>query len=126
MRPRTLAAVAERAAQGDSFDLCLADFLDAFYVSPAQNALADRPDLLASSAGEPGRVRDAYLAATAVELARRFGLEVPVWTWSEERRLHRPWFASPLAGLRAVLLLESPAAFRERNLFVSENALTRA
>ncbi len=38
----------------------------------------------------------------------------------------RPWFASKLAALRAVLILESPAAFRARNLFVSENALTRA
>jgi hypothetical protein len=45
---------------------------------------------------------------------------------SDKRKLHRPWFASPLAALRAVLILESPAAFRSRNLFVSENALTRA
>jgi len=43
----------------------------------------------------------------------------------EERKLHKPWFASPLAALRATLLLESPVGFRSRNLFVSENALTR-
>ena len=43
-----------------------------------------------------------------------------------ERALHKPWSASPLAALRAVLLLESPPAFRARNLFVSENALFRA
>ena len=45
---------------------------------------------------------------------------------SEARKLHTPWFSSQLASLRAVLILESPAGFRSRNLFISENALTRA
>jgi len=71
-------------------------------------------------------VQDAYLAATAEELARRFELPHPAWTVGEDRQLRRPWFATPLAAVRAVLLLESPPAFRVRNLFVSENALSRA
>ena len=71
-------------------------------------------------------VSDAYLAATAEELARRIARPPPSWIDAESRRLRRPWFASPLAALRAVLLLESPPGFRARNLFVSENALTRA
>jgi hypothetical protein len=70
-------------------------------------------------------VQDAYLAATAEELARQFNLRLPAWTLAEERKLHRPWFASPLAALRAVLIVESPAGFRSRNLFVSDNALSR-
>lgn len=126
MRPATLAEVAELAASGDSFDRCLANFLDEFYASPNATALAEDPLFLAPTIGEPGRVQDAYLAATAIELARAHQLPVPAWTASEARKLHRPWFASPLASLRAVLILESPAAFRERNLFVSENALSRA
>ena len=76
--------------------------------------------------GDTGRVQDAYLAATAEELARRFNLPSPEWAATAERALHKPWFATPLAALRAVLLLESPPAFRARNLFVSENALSRA
>jgi hypothetical protein len=126
MRPKTLAEVAALVAQEDSFDRCLANFLDEFYAAPNADALAAAPALLAPQFGESGRVQDAYLAATAEELARRFNLGPPAWTTGESRLLHRPWFATPLAALRAVLLLESPPAFRARNLFVSENALSRA
>ena len=125
MRPKTLAEVARLTLDGDSFDRCLANFLDDFYAAPNPEAFADTPPLLAPKLGETGRVQDAYLAATAEELVRAHQLCVPSWTTAEARSLHRPWFASPLAALRAVLLLESPAAFRARNLFVSENALTR-
>src|SRR5262245_17238697 len=126
MRPLSLAEVARLAADGDDFDRCLANFLDAFYGAPAADALGIVPELLAPRFGEIGKVRDAYLAAVAEELSRRFGLPQPAWTWAEERRLKRPWFATPMAAVRAVLLLESPAGFRSRNLFVSENALSRA
>jgi len=125
IRPKTLAEVAALAAGGDSFDRCLANFLDEFYRSPNAHALADEPQLLRPRFGEQGQVQDAYLAATAEELCREWQLPVPEWTASADRALHRPWFASPLASLRAVLLVESPAAFRARNLFVSANALTR-
>lgn len=126
MRPKTLAEVAMLTVHGDSFDRCLANFLDGFYAAPAADVLLLEPPLLVSHFGDRGRVQDAYLAATAEELARRFEFPCPAWTSAEARALHRPWFASPLAALRAVLLLESPPGFRARNLFVSDNALSRA
>jgi hypothetical protein len=126
MRPKTLAEVAQLTAGGDSFDRCLANFLDEFYAAPNASALTDAPMLLAPESGQSGSVRDAYLAAVAEELARAHQFPFPAWTAAETRKLHQPWFASPLAALRAVLLLESPAAFRSRNLFISENALSRA
>ena len=126
MRPKTLAEVARLAARGDSFDHCLANFLDEFYAAPNAKALTAAPVLLAPDLGRSGSVQDAYLAATAEELARAHQFPVPAWTVADTRKLHQPWFASPLTALRAVLLLESPAAFRSRNLFISENALTRA
>jgi hypothetical protein len=125
MSPQTLAEVARMAAAGDSFDRCLANFLDEFYAAPSAHALSEEPPELAAVFGEQGRVEDAYLAATAEELANKYGLAAPAWARSPTRALHEPWFASRMNALRAVLLLESPPAFRARNLFVSENALTR-
>jgi hypothetical protein len=121
-----LADVATLTAQGHSFDYCLANFLDDFYATPSAPALALEPVLLAPHFDGTGQVQDAYLAAVAEDLARQFNLTRPGWVDASTRKLHRPWFASPLAALRAVLLLESPASFRSRNLFVSENALSRA
>jgi hypothetical protein len=99
--------------------------LDDFYSAPTADALNVPTVLLRSSCGELGGVQDAYLAATAEHLARAHGFPIPDWTAADAYKLHRPWFASPLAALRTVLLLESPVAFRTRNLFVSENALSR-
>ena len=126
MRPRSLMEVAQLTLQGDSFDYCRANFLDAFYAAPNAAALTLEPEWLAPILGELGQVQDAYLAATAEQLACDYGLPLPAWVMSDERKLHRPWFASSLAARRTVLLVESPAAFRARNLFISENALSRA
>jgi hypothetical protein len=125
MIPQTLAQVAELTAQGDSFDLCLRNFLDGFYAQPDVAALRPEPQRLAEK-NRHGQIEDAYLAATAEWLAWKFDLPPPSWIFDQTRALRRPWFASSLAALRAVLLIESPAPFRSRNLFVSENALTRA
>jgi len=125
MRPKTLAEVAELTSRGQPFDLCLANFLDEFYGAPHESTLCQSPELLAPKFGDQGRVQDAYLAATAEYLAAAYHFPIPAWVVDEVRKLHRPWFASQLASLRAVLLLESPPTFRARNLFVSENALTR-
>jgi len=126
MTPDTLADVAEQAASGESFDRSLKNFLDGFYANPHLDALKDEPRWLREIVAELGPIEDAYLAATAEWLAWQHNITAPRWVYNEERKLRRPWFASDLASLRAVLLWESPAPFRSRNLFISENALTRA
>jgi len=125
MKPPSIADIADRTLQGDSFGRCLANFLDDFYAAPNSNALRDEPAEMRGAVQE-GEIKDAYLAAVAEELAREAGLAHPEWAYQESRKLHSPWFASDLQSLRAVLLVESPAGFRSRNLFVSENALSRA
>jgi hypothetical protein len=124
MRPRTLAEVAVLTRAGESFDFSLRDFLDEFQAHPDASRLSEEPARLAGAVAD-GERWDAFLAATAEMLAASHGFESPDWSWQERRKLRQPWFAIPWAGLRAVLLLESPAAFRSRNLFVSANALAR-
>jgi hypothetical protein len=125
MRPRSLREVAERVREGDLFDLSLRNFLDEFAAVPSGAALAAEPPCLRDLSAQ-GRLFDAYLAATAEFLAAEHNLPLAPWVWAPERQLRRPWFSLPWAGMRAVLLLESPAPFRSRNLFVSANALSRA
>ena len=123
IRPKTLAEVARRVLAGeDEFDPCLREFLDHFYLSDdaeRQRSIAARP-----SAMDP--LRDAYIAATAEHLARRWQLPVPAWTDDHGFALVRPHFSGGLESLKAILTVESPTAFRRRLLFVSANALDRA
>ena len=124
MRPQTLSEVAALTQAGEPFDFALRGFLDEFQMQPDPSRLHAEPARLVSVVRD-GETCDAFLAATAETLAATHGFEAPVWVWQETRKLHRPWFALPWQGLRAILLLESPAAFRSRNLFVSANALSR-
>lgn len=122
MRPRTLCEVARRAkSEPGSFDLALREFLDAFYLM----AEKERPVALRGRPIRLGSPHDAYLAAVAEHLARRFALAIPEWTDAPSRFLHRPFFAGGLESLKATLLVESPAAFRRRLLFVGKDALSR-
>lgn len=119
--PTSLREVAARASGDDAgFDIALREFLDFFYSNPErrERALAARPRRLDD-------LRDAYLAATAEHLARSFGLAVPGWSETHGHGLTRPFFAGGLESLKAILTVESPAAFRRRLLFVSKDALSR-
>lgn len=122
------ASLAEVAAQSNSrIELgdAVVEFRDHFKIEQDAAMVAQEPPLLTTLLGDEG-VADTYLVAVAVHLSRSLGEVPPAWERDACRCLRRPWFASAGASLRATLLLESPAAFREHNLFVSENALERA
>jgi len=103
----------------------LGDFLDAFYRQPTADAVSEAPPPLAG-AHPRGAWLDAFLAAVAEHLCRRFERPIPGWVFESGRSLERPYFALEAPSFRATLLLESPAAFRSRNLFITANALSRA
>lgn len=124
-RPGSLAEVAARSADLRSFHYAVAELLDQFAIERRASMLDEEPARLAAQLSD-GEIADAYLAAVAVSLARSINVAPPRWAWDASRKLRRPWFAHPGAALRATLIRESPAPFRERNLFVSANALSRA
>jgi hypothetical protein len=102
------------------FDAALREFLDHFYSNPKERAAA-----LQTQPVPLDDLRDAYLAATAEHLANCHDLEIPPWCETYGLALKMPFFAGGLESMKALLTVESPAAFRRRMLFVSKNALSR-
>jgi len=126
-RPFTLAATARRIREfgcGDlrDFWVCVGDFLDDWYAADPDT----RQEMLREEPPETGDRRfDAYLAALAEHLAVRSGLPVPAWAGRPERFLDRFWFPTEFKSLHAMALVQSPAAFRRRGIFVDETAFMR-
>jgi hypothetical protein len=121
-RPLSVAEIAERASAGTQlFDLAVREFLDSWHLLSS----AERPEALAEAPVAVGRIEDAYLAALAEHLASEARLDAPPWTEAPHRFLREPYFAGGLESLKAILLVESPSAFRRRLIFISANALSR-
>jgi hypothetical protein len=123
-RPHTLAEVARRRNAGEDFSFLLREFLDEFYGE------VRRGEAAACIADEPERLPDlrehASLGAVGEHLARRWNLAIPAWTEDPSRFLCRPYFTTTLEGLKALLLVESPIAFRRRLIFTEAEPLRRA
>ena len=120
-RPSSLIDVAAEADE-QSYRIALSGFLDSFYSNPdkRQTMIEPEPPLT-------GDVRrDAYLAAVAEHLARRWDLRIPGWTDNSARSLHEPWFTTDIEALKPLLLAQSPLAFRKRMIFVEHEPLSRA
>ena len=124
-RIQNLKSVGEIAAAGGEVSFAIRDFLDGFYEHPDAQALVGEPALLAGKIPDGPRL-DAYLAAIAEHLCRTNGWPSPAWTSGPERFLELPWFCMNTHAGRMLLLMDSPSAFRTRNIFVSADALARA
>ncbi len=80
------------------------------------------PDEVSAATAE-ANVRDLppflrnYVAAMVEQTASSAGVDPPGWV-TDVTPLDEPYFATPLPGLRAHLLKESPVPFKRRNLFV--------
>lgn len=120
--PMTLRTAGERVGAGLPLRDAVADFLDdlRFAGGPDDVAarIAEGPDPVAP---QP----DAYLGALAEHVAAARGLPVPRWAVEPHRFLDHFWWPSRTVGLRARAVVESPAAFRRRGIFIGRTTLTR-
>jgi hypothetical protein len=112
-------------ANASDFSYAIRNFLDRFKANPDPALLVDEPALLAPILNDNGYA-DAFAASTVAYLCQVHDFKAPSWINSNSRRMPIPHFAAKSAAMKAILLQESPAAFRVRNLFVSANALSRA
>ena len=67
----------------------------------------------------------ALLASTVESLCDELALRPPAWCRGIPP-LRYPWFVSGIENLKALALVEAPARFRARNIFVLGNFLSRA
>ena len=67
----------------------------------------------------------ALIAATTLQLCHEVDILAPTWA-TKFPALDEPWFLSEMESLKASSILESPYAFRSKNIFVLDNFLKRA
>lgn len=121
-RPVTLARAARWIVDGATLREAAADFLDDLHFA------RDDEDVAGRIHEEPSAVdprTDAYLAAVAEHVATTRGLRVPPWTRHATRFLDHFWWPSATPALHARAVVESPAAFRRRGIFIGRTTLQR-
>lgn len=116
----SIAATSARMAEDESaWSLELFDFVDEFRRRPTVDLVAAAPDPRLGA-----RLR-ALVSATVEALCAERGLRAPWWCGAAAP-LEEPWFVAGVESLKAMALVESPEAFRKRNIFVLDNFLDRA
>ena len=118
-RPGTLKEVAVWSKSIQEFGMNLRDWQHEIQrggvhsKSEFSKRISEAPPFLAQRFSE-GKIADAYLAAYAEWLADQAGISRPPWCSNKKRITEDPWFSAPSHRL---LLVQSPASFRQRNLF---------
>lgn len=120
LRPQSLAEVAERGDDLQSFGWEFQDWLHTVRATRSrvvfERSIAAEPAALKDRFPE-GAIADAWLAAYAEHSAVLAGIKVPAWALRPSRFLSEPWFSVEAPDERQLALRDSPPAFRKRNLF---------
>ncbi|MBT9167254.1 MAG: hypothetical protein DDT19_00579 [Syntrophomonadaceae bacterium] len=120
-KKNSIRATSVAISKGVRSSIAIGDFIDEF-----KSADKEKRELMVlhPPIGEKHQKIPVYLASVAEYLCRKYNLAVPKWT--KGYYLPQPFFYGPdNPDLRAVLLVESPIAFRKRNIFISANGMDR-
>ncbi len=102
----------------DSWKIHLFNLVDRFRAEPDRDLIRHPP------VGELDSRLQALIASTVEMICAEVGQRAPDWCrgipW-----LDTPWFVSGMENLKAIALVESPAFFRKRNIYVLGNFLNR-
>lgn len=121
-RPTTLRQIAAQSDSLDEFGRHFRDWLHELRRWSSRGkvtaAIREEPKRLDRKFAQ-GAVADAWLAAYAEFIARRIGCPAPGWSQQRTRVSPEPWFATDEHNpvLRLGALRDSPAPFKNRNLF---------
>ena len=126
-RPQSLQETAVESGTYKEFGYNLKDFLHEVTAAVKRKEslapmLAVEPPRLAARFKE-GYICDAFLAGTADYFARIHHIPTPEWALAPDRILAEPWFAVDYIEVRALLLRDTPSAFKDKNIFIFESAL---
>ena len=82
------------------------------------------PEMIAESFELSDEKIDALLASTVEKLCEELNVPIPDWI-KEIPACRKPYFVSGLENLKAASIVQSPLKFKMRNVFVTENFLSR-
>jgi hypothetical protein len=102
----------------DTWKLWISSFVDAFRRSPDVRFVATPPDPVLNT-----RLR-AMLASLTEALCDEYRIAVPEWC-KGVGPLDEPWFVAGMESLKVTALVECPAHFRKRKIFVLGNFMKR-
>ncbi len=81
-------------------------------------------DMIQEPIADDHKPLDALLASTVEAMCLKHDIPLPLWIY-KIKPLKEPYFVSGIENLKAITLVESPIAFRKRNVFVLKNFLDR-